>query len=113
MIKQENYSRELGKLSKNKSYYQYLIKQYKKDCRIQTSLELFTSAGDKDTNENVIDTGNGAIENAEVTLEVFSGHFAKQGSRNEPSIVNSRSSKRRRIDEMELQNLKAKNETEQ
>ena len=73
-----------------------------------------TSAGDKDPNdETVIDTGNGAIEIAEENNEVSSKHSATHGSRKQPSIANSRSSKRRQIEEMELENLRAKKETEQ
>ena len=73
-----------------------------------------TSAGDKDPNdETVIDTGNGAIENAEENNEVSSKHSATNGSRQQPSIANLRSSKRRQIEEMELENLRAKKETKQ
>ena len=73
-----------------------------------------TSAGDKDPNDKtVIDTGNGAIENAEENNEVSFKHSATHGSRKQPSIANSRSSKRRQIEEMELEHLKAKKETEQ
>ena len=99
-----------------RSHYQDLIKQYRlsKDCGNQTSLVSTTSAGDKDpNNETVIDTGNGAIENAEENNEVFSKHSATHGSRKQPSIANSRLSKRRQIEEMELENLRAKKETEQ
>ena len=73
-----------------------------------------TATGDKDPNDDtVIDTANGAIENAEENAEVSSKHSATHGSRKQPSIANSRSSKRRQIEEMELENLKAKKETEQ
>ena len=40
-------------------------------------------------------------------------HSATQGSRKQPSIANSRSSRRRQNEEMELENLRAKNEIEQ
>ena len=102
--------------SNARSHYQDLIKQYRlsKDCGNQTSLVSSTLAGDKDPNdETVIDTGNGAIENAEQNAEVSSKHSATHGSRKQPSIANSRSSKRRQIEEMELENLRAKKETEQ
>ena len=102
--------------SNARSHYQDLIKQYRlsKDSGNQTSLVSSTSAGDKDPNdETVIDTGNGAIENAEENAEVSSKHYATHGSRKQPSIANSRSSKRRQIKEMELENLRAKKETEQ
>ena len=73
-----------------------------------------TSTGDKDPNdETVIDTGNGAIENAEENAEVSSKSSATHGSRKQPRIANSRSSKRRQIKELELENLEAKKETEQ
>ena len=102
--------------SNARSYYQDLIKQYRlsKDCGNQTSLVSTTSTVDKDpNNETVIDTGNGAIENAEENAEVSSKHSATHGSRKQPSIANSRSSKRRQIEELELEHLKAKKETEQ
>ena len=102
--------------SNARSHYQDLIKQYRlsKDCGNQTSLVSTTSAGNKDLNdETVIDTGNGAIENAEENNEVSSKHSATHESRKQPSIANSRSSKRRQIEEMELEHLKAKKETEQ
>ena len=114
-IKQEYLSRELVDFSNIRSHYRDLIKQYRlsKDCGNQTSLVPFTSAVDKDTNETVIDTRNRAIENTEGNVEVISRHSATHGSRIQPSIANSRSSRRRQIDEMELENLKAKTETEQ
>ena len=102
--------------SNARSHYQELIKQYRlsKDCGNQTSLVSSTLAGDKDPNDKtVIDTGNGAIENAEENAEVSSKHSATYGSRKQPSIDNSRSSKRRQIEEMELENLRARKETEQ
>ena len=100
-----------------RSHYQdFTIKQYRlsKDCGNQTSLVSTTATGDKDPNDKtVIDTGNGAIENAEENADVSSKHSATYGSRKQPSIANSRSSKRRQIEEMELENLCAKKETEQ
>ena len=59
----------------------FLIKLYRhsKDRGNQTSLVSSTSAGDKDPNETVIDTGNGAIENTEENLEVSSRHSATHG----------------------------------
>ena len=65
--------------SNARSHYQDLIKQYRlsKDCGNQTSFVSSTSAGDKDPNdETVIDTRNGAIENAEENAEVSSNHSA-------------------------------------
>ena len=74
-----------------------------------------TSVGDKDQNETVIDLGNGAIENAEgnVEVEVSSRHSDTQESKKQPSNANSRSSRRRQIEKMELENLRAIKETEQ
>ena len=97
-------------------HHQDLIKQYRlsKDCGNQTSFVSTTPTGDKNPNdETAIDTGNGAIENTEEKAEVSSKHSATHGSRKQPSIANSRSSKRLQIDQMELENLKAKKETEQ
>ena len=79
----------------------------------QTSLVTSTSAADEDPKESVIDTGYGAIKNAGENVEVSSRHSATQGSRKQPSIADSRSSRRRQIEEMELENLRAKKETEQ
>ena len=67
----------------------------------------------KDPNdETVIYTGNGAIESTEENAEVSSKHSATYGSRKQPSMTNSRSSRRRQIEAMELENLRAKKETE-
>ena len=95
-----------------RGHYRDLIKQYRlsKDCGNQTSLLSTTSAGDKDPNDQtVIDTGNGAIENAEENNEVSSKQSATHGSRKQPSIANSQSSKRRQIEETELENGKERN----
>ena len=112
-IKQEYRSPELADFSNIRSHYRDLIKQYRlsKDCGNQTSLVSSTSAVDKDPNETVIDTGNGALENAKENVEVSSRHSATQASRKQPSIANSRSSRRWQIEEMELENLRAKKET--
>ena len=69
-----------------------------------------TLAGDKDPNETVIDTKSGAIKNAKENVAFSARHSATQGSRKEPNITNSRPSRRRQIDEMELRNLRAKKE---
>ena len=97
-----------------RSHYQDLIKQYRlsKDCGNQTSLVSTTSAGDRDPKDETV-TDTGAIENAEENNEVSSKHSTIHGSRKQPSIANSRSSKRRQIEEMELENLTVKKETEQ
>ena len=116
ILKTENCPYGFANFSNVRSHYQDLIKQYRlsKDCGNQTSLVTATSAGDKDLNdETVIDTGNGAIENAEEKAEVSSKHSVTHGGRKQPSIANSRSSRRRQIEEMELKNLGAKKETEQ
>ena len=116
IMKTEACPHEFAGFINARSHYQDLIKQYRlsKDCGNQTSLVSTTSAGDKDPNdETVIHTGNGSIENAEENNEVSSKHSATHGSRKQPSIANSRSSKRRQIAEMELENLRAKKETEQ
>ena len=116
ILKTESCPHGFANFSKARSHYQDLVKQYRlsKDCGNQTSLVSTTPTGDKDPNdETVIDTGNGAIENAEENAEVSSKHSATRGSRKQPSIANSRSSKRLQIDQMELENLKAKKETEQ
>ena len=115
IVKSEFATDSLTTLSENKNYFQSLLKQYQQTSESgnQTSLVSSTSAGDKDPNETVIDTGNGAIENAERNVEVSSRHSAAHGSRKEPSIHNSRSSRGRQIDEMELENLRAEKEAEQ
>ena len=116
ILKTESCPHGFANFSKARSHYQDLIKQYRlsKDCGNQTLLVSNTSAGDKDTNdETVIDTGNGAIENAEQNAEVSSKHSVTYGSRKQPSITNSQSSRRRQIEAMELENLRAKKETEQ
>ena len=106
----------LTTLSNNKNYFQDLLKQYQQTAESgsQTSLVSSTSAADKDLKETVTDTGNGATENAEESLfQVSSRQSATQGSRKQPSIANLRSSRRRQIEEMELENLRAKKEKDQ
>ena len=90
-----------------RSHYRELIKQYgqSKDSGNQTSLVSSTSAGDKDPNETVIDTGNEAIENAEENVEVSAMHSATQRSRKQANIANSQSSRSQQIDKKELKNL--------
>ena len=106
IMKTEACPQGFANFSNARSYYRDLIKQYRlsKDCGNQTSLVSSTSVGDKDPNKTVIDTGNGALEYAEQNVEVSSRHSATQGSRKQPSTANSRSSRRRKIDEMELEN---------
>ena len=115
IMKREACLQGFAKFSNARSYHRDLIKQYRisKDCGNQTSLVLSTSAVDNDPNETAINTGSGAIENAEENVEVSSRHSATQGSRKQPSIANSRSSRRRQIEEMELKILRAKKEREQ
>ena len=105
----------LTTLSNNKNYFQDLLKQHQQTAESgnQTSLVSSTSAADKDPSETVTDKGNGAIENADENVEVSSRHYATQGSRKQPSIANLRSSRRRQIEEMELESLRAKKEKDQ
>ena len=105
----------LTTLINNKIYFQDLLKQYQQTAESgnQTSLVSSTSAGDEDPNKTAIDTGNGEIENANGNVEVSYRHSATHGSRKQPSIANSRWSRRRQMDEMELENLRAMKETEQ
>ena len=94
IMKTETCLQGFANFSNAKSYFHDLIKQYRlsKDCGNQTTLVLTTLAGDKDPNdETVIDTGNGAIENAEKNAEVSYKHSFTHGSRQQPSIFNSRS----------------------
>ena len=89
MIRREDCAQQFEDLSISTSYHRNLIKQYGhiKDCRNQTLLVSSTSADDKDPIDTVIDTRNGAIENAEENLEVFSRHSETQGSRKQHSIT--------------------------
>ena len=66
-----------------RSHYPDLIKLngHSKDCENQTSLVPSTSAGDKKQNKTVIDTGYGAIENADENAEISSRQSATHGSR--------------------------------
>ena len=103
-IKHEYCSRVLLNFSNIRNHYRDLIKQnmLSKDCGNQTSFVSSTAAVDKDPNETVIDTGNRALENGEEKVGVSSRHSAAHGSRKQPSIADSRSSRRRHIEEMEL-----------
>ena len=92
-----------------------MLKQYRQaaESRKQTSLVSSTSASDKDPNENVIDTANGAIENVEENVEISCSHSATHGIRTEPYISNSQLSRRRQTDELKLENLRVEKEAEQ
>ena len=92
-----------------------LLKKYQQTVESgnQTSLVSSTSAGDKDPNETVIDTRNGVTENVEENVEISSRHSGTHRSKKEPSIANSRSSRRREIEVMELENMRAKKEADQ
>ena len=94
----------LTNLRENKDYHRGQLKQNQRTAESgnQISLVSSTSAGDKDPNETVVDTRHGAIENAEENVGVSSRHPATQRSRKQPSIAN-----------LELENLRAKKETEQ
>ena len=79
ILKTESCPHGFETFSKARGHYQDLIKQYRlsKDRGNQTWLVSTTSTGDKDPNDEiVIDTGNGAIENAEENAEVSSKHSA-------------------------------------
>ena len=81
-MKTEACPQGFANFSNARSYYRDLIKMYRlsKDCGYQTSSVSSTSVVDKDPNETVIHTGNGALENAEENLEVSSRHSATQRS---------------------------------
>ena len=85
-IKQEYRSRELVDFNNFRGHYRDLIKQYRlsKDCGNQTSLVSSTSAVDKDPNETVIDTRNGAIENTEGNVEALPGILLHTEAENNP-----------------------------
>ena len=105
----------LTSLSENKNYFQGLLKQYQQTAESgnQTSLVSSTSACDKDPNKTVIDTGNGATEKPKGKRRSLPGILLNTEEGNNPGNANSRSSRRRQIDEMELENLRAKKKTEQ
>ena len=98
-----------------RSQYRDLITlyRYSKICGSRTSLISSKSACDTDPNVTVIDSANALLKNADENVEVSSRHSATQGSRKQPSIANSRSSRRRQIKEMEIENLRAKKGSEQ
>ena len=67
-------------LNENKYYHRGLLKPYQQTAESgnQTLLLSSTSAVDKDSNKTVIDTSNGAIENAEVNVKFSSRHSAEK-----------------------------------
>ena len=78
IIRSEDCTQGFLDLSDSRSYYRDLIKQYGhcKNCGNQTSLVSSTSAGDKDPNETVIETRNGAIGSTQENVEVSFRHCA-------------------------------------
>ena len=114
IVKSDTPSDWLSTLSENKDYHWGMLKQYVRAAGNgnQTSL-LSTLAGDTDSDNTVIDAGNGAIVNLEEKIEVSSLHSATNGSKKVLIIANSRSSRRRQMHEMELANLRANKKEEQ
>ena len=102
-------------ISNNRNYYTDLLKKYQQtaESRNQTSLVSTTSAGGTDPNETVVQTGIAVKENVEENVDVSSRHSETQRSRKEPSIANSHSSRRREIDHLELENMRAKKRADQ
>ena len=102
-------------ISNNRNYYTDLLKKYQQtaESRNQTSLVSTTSAGDTGPSETVVDTGIAVTENVEENVEVSSRPSETHRSRREPSIANSRSSGRREIDHIELENMRAKRDADQ
>ena len=70
-----------------------------------------TSAGDKDPKESVNDTGKGVMEKRQREYRGVFKEFCISKQR-KTQFFNSRSSKGRQIDEMELENLKVKKDEE-
>ena len=103
--------------SENENYFQDQLKQYQQTAESgnQTSLVSSSSAGGKDPNETVIDTEISAIETQKRTSRCLPDILLhKVAERNTVhSIANSKSSRRRQIDEMKFQNLRTKQKAEQ
>ena len=102
-------------ISNNRNYYTDLLKKYQQTAESgnQTLLVSTKSAGDTGPNETVVDTGIEVTENVEENVEASSRNSEKHRSRKEPSIANSRSSRRRKSDHLELENMRAKREADQ
>ena len=85
-MKTEACPQGFANLRNSRRHFQDLVKHYKlsEACGNQTSLVSSTAAVEKDPSETVIDTGNGAIENAEVSFR----HSATHGSRKQNGIAN-------------------------
>ena len=76
--------------SKNKNYFQDLLKQYQQTEEIgnQISLVSSKSAGDKDPNKTVIDTGNGVTKKLKRTSRSLSGILPyKEAEYNQVSLT--------------------------
>ena len=73
----------MNTFSENKDYHRGMIKQYLQTAESgnPTSLVSSTSSRDRDPNETAIDIGNGAKENFEENVEVYSTQPATHVSR--------------------------------
>ena len=102
-------------ISNNRNYYTDLLKKYQQtaESRNQTSLVSTTSARGTGPNETVVQTGIAVTENVEENADVSSRNSETHRSGKEPSIANSHSSKTRVIDQLELENMRAKGEADQ
>ena len=89
-----------------------MLKQYQQTIESGNQTLSSTSVGDNDQNETGNHIGNGAKENVEEKIVIFSNHTATHRSRKESSFANSSSSRKQEIDEMELANLREKKEAE-
>ena len=105
IIKPEDCTQGFVDPNDRRSYYRDLIKQYghSEDCGNQTPSVSSTAAVDRNPNKTIFDTRIEAIENAEEEIDVLSRHSDTQGRRKKPV-----SPTRDQIDEIELENLRAK-----
>ena len=75
IVKSDTATDWLTALSKTNDYHRVILKQYQRteESTNQTSLVSSTSAGEKDTNETVIDTGNGEKAHVEENVGSLPG----------------------------------------
>ena len=99
---------------KARSYYRNLIKQHghNKDCGNQTSLVASTSSKN-DANQTVVVNNKDASNQTREVVEISSQRSATNRSGKKLSVAQSRSSRQREVERMEIENLIAKEETEQ
>ena len=114
LLKPEIASKGMIEFADRDTYIREVIRQHQQtaDFGNQTSLVATPNTSEKDPNETVVDTSKSNPKSHLDNIEVSSKKSAV-GQSQRTSKATSRASRRREAEELELENLKAKQEAEQ